>query len=187
MAFLIRTGFALMAAATAAIVGSSAPLQARLPQAEDRIKAAFLYNFTKFVEWPPAALAPDRPFHVCLTAGPTVTGEIETMLRGESVRNLPVLLTAHAPGNPAAACHVFYFGTEESERAAKTIAALKNGPVLTVGEGTAFVERGGMIAFVLEDNRVKFDINKTAIDRVGLVVSSKLLRVARHVRTEPTH
>jgi hypothetical protein len=186
MAVLMRTFFAPTAAA-AVLVLLAPPLRAGEPQAEDRIKAAFLYNFTKFVEWPPSALGSDRPFHVCLAAGAATTAEIENMLRGEEVRNRQVQVTPDAAADSSAACHLFYFGAAESERAAKALAALKNTPVLTVGEGTPFVERGGMIAFVLEDNRVKFDINKTAMDRVSLVVSSKLLRVARHVRTEPTH
>jgi hypothetical protein len=183
----MRPWLAPAAAATGVMVLLCEPLQAGIAQAEDRIKAAFLYNFTKFVEWPPSALAANRPFHVCLAAGAAAIGEIENMMRGEAVRERPVQVIARAAADSPAACHLFYFGTEESERAARALATLKRSPVLTVGEGAAFIERGGMIAFVLEDNRVKFDINKTAIDRVGLAVSSKLLRVARHVRTEPTH
>jgi hypothetical protein len=152
--------------------------------AEDAVKAAFLYNFTRYIEWPAAALGPEATFHVCAAAQPAMAAEIEAMLRGEEVQGRPVRLLTHPTGDGTLPCHVFYFGATAGEHADGALASLKGAPVLTVGEGPSFIDRGGMITFVLENDRVKFDINKTAIDRAGLAVSSKLLRVARHVRTD---
>jgi hypothetical protein len=164
----------------------AAPLSARRQTGADAIKAAFLYNFTRFVEWPAAAAAgADGRFHVCVAAEPAFVAHIETMLKGEDVNGRPVSLAVPDPPDPARSCHLVYLGAAHAQRAARLVAALRRAPVLTVGEGAAFVEKGGMIAFILEDNRVKFDINKAAVDQAGLSVSSKLLRVARHVQTGP--
>jgi hypothetical protein len=190
MAVLMRVPLAARMAVVAAAMlaicarsGNAAAFQAR----EEAIKAAFLYNFTKFVEWPHAALPSNATFHVCVLADPAHLAEITGMLQGEEVRDRPVRLLAHPAGHSVRDCHLLYFGQAETEGAVRVIAALKQAPVLTVGEGAAFAERGGMIAFVLDENRVKFDINKAAIDRAGLSVSAKLLRVARTIHTEPTH
>jgi hypothetical protein len=186
MAFLKRCSVAYRSA-LAAVLMLCGSLSAQPPEAgENALKAAFLYNFTKFVDWPPSAFAQsDSAFHVCVSADERFGREIETMLQGEQVHGRPVRLLISKIPDPSRACHLLYLGIGDSERAGQVLSALKERPVLTVGEGSRFMEQGGMIAFVIDANHVKFDINKGVLDRAGLGISSKLLRVARHVQREP--
>ena len=145
------------------------------------VKAAFLYNFTKFVSWPATAFeGPATPFIVCIVADPELRRSMEGMAAGESVGGRPLQVTAPDARN-VRRCHLAYFAGTPSDSGAKMLGLLKDAPVLTVGEGERFLARGGHIAFVVEDNRVRFDVNKEAVDRARLTMSSKLLRVARRV------
>lgn len=177
---------ARLAVAALAWLACAAPARAQPPEAgANAVKAAFLYNFTKFVEWPANAFeGPRSPFRVCVFADAAFRRDLEGMLAGESVGARPV--TVSADPREVRGCHVAYFGTAAMERASQLLPSLRQTPVLTVGEGPRFLEQGGLIAFALEQNRVRFDVNKAAMDRSGLVVSSKLLRVARHVNTAGT-
>ena len=145
---------------------------------EEQVKAAFLYNFTKFVDWPESAFAASSPFVVCVFADEGFRKELETILSHEQVRGRQI---AVAPPHleDIRGCHLVYFGRGESERRGKMLAAARQAPVLTVGEGRRFLEQGGLIAFLLENERVRFAISKRGADTAGLGVSSKLLRVAR--------
>ena len=184
MAFLKRAGIPLACAALVWLAGA-APAAAQPEMGESAVKAAFLYNFTKFVDWPGNAFEGTiSPFRVCVFADAAFRRDLEAMLACESVGARPVVVSA-AP-REVRGCHVAYFGRDGEERGRQLLPSLRQVPVLTVGEGSRFLEQGGLIAFALEQNRVRFDVNKAALDRTGLVVSSKLLRVARHVHTEGT-
>ena len=180
---LLARGVAITAIAC---LVASAPAAAQPPDSgENAVKAAFLYNFTKFVEWPANAFeGTSSPFRVCVFADGGFRRELEAMLGGESVGARRVMVSVEP--RDVRGCHVAYFGAGAAERAAQVLPSLRQMPVLTVGEGSRFFEQGGLIAFALDQNRVRFDVNKTAMDRSGLVVSSKLLRVARHVNTAGT-
>jgi hypothetical protein len=181
MALLTRGRGLLAAALAAALLPSS--LRAQPEPGEKAIKAAFLYNFTKFVEWPDSASAKlPGGFRVCVFSDPQFRRELEAMLTGEAVGNKTLEVITPGP-NDVRSCHVVFFSASEAERAGQLLPALKQSPVLTVGEGPRFLAQGGLISFVVEDNRVRFDVNKAGIDRAKLTVSSKLLRVARHVET----
>jgi hypothetical protein len=146
---------------------------------EDSVKAAFLYNFTKFVDWPDSAFAqPSTPFVVCVFADSHFRKELEGILHNEQVRGRSITV-APAGVEDLRGCHLAYFAQAEQERQAKLLDAVKRSPVLTVGEGRRFLEQGGLIAFMLENDRVRFAVSKRGADAAGLNVSSKLLRVAR--------
>ena len=185
MALLKRASIRLACAALI-LLSCTSPAVAQPPDAgENAVKAAFLYNFTKFVDWPGNAFeGTASPFRVCVFADAAFRRDLETMLAGESVGARRVAVSA-APRD-VRGCHVAYFGAEAEERARQVLPTLREVPVLTVGEGSRFLDQGRLIAFALEQNRVRFDVNKAALDRTGLVVSSKLLRVARHVQTAGT-
>jgi hypothetical protein len=149
---------------------------------ENSIKAAFLYNFTKFVDWPESAFpGSGAPFTMCVFANDGFRQELEAIMRGEQVRGRMVTVAVPDAADDLKSCHVVYFGADEGDRAAKWLPAVRQVPILTVGEGRRFIDQGGQIAFTLEDDRVRFDISKRAADAAGLNVSSKLLRVARQV------
>ena len=181
MAFLGLPSTRVAAVALALCLACPPGARAQQPEAgESTLKAAFLYNFTRYVHWPASAFGGgDAPFQVCVFAPAPFRREVEGMLAGETVGGRPIrILTEPAD---VRRCHVAYFGPENADRFARMQASLRQSPVLTVGDGRRFLELGGLISFVLEENRVRFDVNKGGFDRAGLTISSKLLRVARHV------
>jgi hypothetical protein len=186
MAFLRRRRPLLAAATLAAVLPvvarADAPRPPRAPAQEtleNDIKATFLYNFTKFIEWPPAQGA--EPFRLCVLADPEFTRAVDRIIAGESVDGRPLERTEPHSGDDARRCGILYVGRAHGPRAAPLVAAVRQHPVLTVGDSEHFIEQGGVIQFVLQNNRVRFDVSAAAAQRSGLQVSSKLLRVARQV------
>ncbi|MBW8875630.1 MAG: YfiR family protein [Acidobacteria bacterium] len=165
------------------------PLAARaaadIAASEYAVKAAFLYNFTKFVEWPPKAFADERsPLKICVL-GQDPFGKILRSLMDEEVggRRLQ-LLRVDTLNNPAA-CHVLFVSRSERDRLPQILVAVRDAPVLTVGDTPGFLDDGGMINFILEGSKVRFEIDQEAAERVGIKISSKLLALARHVKGRP--
>jgi len=147
---------------------------------EYQVKAAFLLNFTKFVEWPAAAFeAADSPIAICILGEDPFGTALDQIVAGEVVsgRKLTIQRLKRAPAPKS--CQVLFIG-----RADKDVPKIPPGlgpGVLTVGDGESFIRDGGMIAFVLENRRVRFSINQSAAENAGLRLSSKLLSVARSV------
>lgn len=151
------------------------------PTLEDEIKAAYLHNFTTFVEWPPLAFAStSAPLVMCLAADATFARALERIIAGETIGRRPLRLVVLETDN-VARCHVLFVGRGGRDRTSRLIAAADKVPVLTVSDAPRFLQQGGMILFVLDNGRVRFDVNLGAAERAGLKVSSKLLRVARRV------
>jgi hypothetical protein len=166
----------------------SSPLTGQPAQpGENAIKAAFLYNFTKFIEWPSQAFADaSSPFRVCVYADPSFREQLRLSLLNEHVRDRSIEVQELENGGDLKGCHMVYFGAGHLDRSARQLPALKQAPVLTVGEGRRFLDQGGLIAFEVEGNRVRFDISRSRAETAGLILSSKLLRVARQLVGEPT-
>ena len=163
-----------------------APTPAAGAQAsEANIKAAFLYNFTKYIEWPAAAFhGPSEPFRMCVLADDAFTRSVAAIVDGEQVLGRPLLLVVPRRGD-LPRCQILFIGHQAAARTGALIPAVAGRPVLTVGEVPGFLDQGGVVAFDLDNNRVRFDLNLDAAFRCGLTVNSKLVRVARHVRESP--
>jgi YfiR/HmsC-like len=187
MAFLNRARSFAAAAGVAAALSGGATVADAGPQtgaAEADIKAAFLFNFTKFVEWSDGAAA--GPFQICTLADARFDAVLAHTLSGESTDGRPIVrVTPEAP-EFASACHILFISRGEDSRVGRWVAAVQGHPVLIVGESKAAADAGAEITFVVEDNRVKFDVNEDAASRAGLKISSKLLRVARRVTARGT-
>jgi hypothetical protein len=148
---------------------------------EYQVKAAFLLNFTKFVEWPSTAFAAaDSPIAICVLGNDPFGKALDQIVAEEVVggRKVVVRRIKEAP-TPHACQALFVNGT--GKEVLSDLSGLGPG-VLTIGEGEGFVRHGGMIAFVVENRRVRFGINETAAEAAGLKLSSKLLNVARSVK-----
>jgi hypothetical protein len=151
------------------------------PAGEYQVKAAFLLNFTKFIEWPADAFeGPASPFAICILGDDPFGASLNRLVEGEEAngRKLVVQRLRRAPAPKA--CQLLFVGREERD-VTRMLAGLGPG-VLTVGEADRFLHEGGIIAFVLEDRRVRFDINQTAAANASLAMSARLLNVARSVR-----
>lgn len=147
---------------------------------EYEVKAAFLLNFTKFVTWPPVAFAgADSPLAICVLGDDPFGSALNEMVKGEAVNGHAVTVQRIRRAPESKACQVLYLAASERE-VGKVLADLGPG-ILTVGEGDKFLREGGVIAFIIEDRRVRFDISQNAAAKAMLLLSSRLMMVARTV------
>ena len=174
----------VLAAVLAAILAMPEAAGAQAAASEHDVKAAFVYNFTKFVEWPASAF-PDAqsPLQLCVLGDDRLARALQAVA-GEEVggRRLNVVRTGDA--GRLAGCHTLFIGPAEEERASRVLSSLRGEPVLTVGDARGFIERGGIINFVLEGSKIRFEINQESAERAGLKISAKLLRLAVRVAPE---
>ena len=181
MPVLSRARSAVIRAAAAVLIfchpTDAGPQRSRPAEAE--VKAAFLFNFTKFVEWP--ASAPPGQFEICTLADAAFDDVLARTVAGESTDGRPIVRATPLAPDVVRACHILFIGHGVGAQAIRWIAAVARSPVLIVGESKTAEDAGAHITFVIEDNRVKFDVNDDAASQAGLKISSKLLRVARHV------
>lgn len=167
--------------AAAASVLTTADHAAAQPNLEYEVKAAFLLNFTKFIEWPPNAFAAaDSPFSICILGKDPFGRALDDTVKGEAVNGRKLLVRRLTAAPAPQSCQIAFIDTTE-KALAKDVTAIGPG-VLTVSDGDRFIDDGGMIAFVLDNRRVRFDINQSAAQAAGLKLSSRLLSVARSVK-----
>ena len=146
---------------------------------EYEVKAAFLYNFVQFVEWPAEALRAGEPFRLCLAGENPFAGVLERTVAGEQAAGRPIAVEVLAANAAPSLCQVLFVPRSQSSRTAALLRAAGDAAVLTVGESPRFLDAGGLINFVVEGGHVRFDINADAATARDLRISSKLLRVAR--------
>lgn len=182
MAFLRRVRFApLLALAVVSTLAAAAAEQV----GEADVKAAYLFNFTRFVEWPEGTPPPSDPFRLCVLANPTMTSLVERTMAGESVKGRVSETAVPASIEDARRCQILFVGQTEMTRARPMLAALRDHPVLTVSDAHRFADVGGVIEFVRVDDHVRFRVNLEAAKRSRLSISSRLLRVAFEVAGAP--
>jgi hypothetical protein len=148
---------------------------------EYSVKAAFLVNFTKFVQWPASAFeSAQSPLTICILGEDPFGTALEHAVEGETVsgRRLSIKRGRRIPEPKS--CQVLFVSASEKD-VKRTLGGLGPG-ILTIGEGADFVGDGGMIAFVLDNRRVRFDVGLAAVTSGGLSISSRMLTVARTVR-----
>lgn len=150
---------------------------------EYQVKAAFLYNFAKFVEWPPSAFETSHdPVVICLLGQSRFANALEEAVQRKIVGERPFAVREIASAEPASNCHILFVSSSERKRL-RSIRNLVNGSgTLTVGESTGFAAEGGVVNFKLENGRVRLEINPDAAEHEKLHISSKLLSLAQIVR-----
>jgi len=147
---------------------------------EYRIKAAFLYNFTSFVNWPEGTTG-ESGFTLCIL-GQDPFGTLLDNLAGKLVNNTPLIIKRIGRSEHLGQCRLLFIGETSTQQLRKTLSLLHDTPVLTVSDTTGFTELGGMIEFRVIANKVRFAINNKAAESAGLSISSKLLNLATHSR-----
>ena len=157
---------------------------AQTPATERQVKAAFLYNFAHFVEWPTEALTDDeRPFFICLLGSDAPRQELEQSVSGKFLDRHPIRVTQVREAG-AATCHILFISAD-SGQTRQWLERLHGSSILTVGESQNFCELGGVINFWRESEHVRFEISPRAAALAHLRPSSKLLRLARIVEVRP--
>jgi hypothetical protein len=172
----------------AAWLGSFHQTAAQEPApSEYQVKAACIYNFTKFVEWPPEAFPPERssPFVIGVIGDDPFNGELERAVQNKDVGGRAFIVRHLRKPDEARSCHILFVSRSERKALGDILAAVSSLPILTVSETERFVQSGGIINFLIEQNKVRFEINADAAKKAGLKVSSKLLNLGRRYERSP--
>ena len=165
----------LLLAIAAAVAVASRPLFAQDVTAEYRVKAAFLYNFVKFVEWP--ADQSTEPLIICVAGRNPFGTLLENMVRGETANGRR--LVARVILEPDPDCEVVF--VPEGAATGAYLRAARRNPTLTIGESSTFIAQGGIVRFYIDSGNVRFEINPGAAEQAGIRISSRLLELARIV------
>ena len=167
--------------------GSSVRAESDTTTAEYRIKAAFLFKFVGFIDWPPAAFdRADAPFTIGVLGGPTLGNELEQIAAGRQVNGHPVRVRLLGRGDSSAGLQVLFVGRGEAARLNAAAVAADGTSTLVVSESDGALALGSAINFVVVDDKVRFDVALHSINRAGLKISARLLSVARVVQPDPS-
>lgn len=150
------------------------------PPSEYQIKAAYLLNFVRYVEWPPARLPSAAPLRLCVL-GRDPFGDALASIDGRQVNGHEVRVRLLDSVPLSGDCHLLFIADSEERRVGLILRSIAGRAVLTVSDIDGFAEAGGGIGLVVEEGRVRFDINQEALQREGLRASSQLLRHGRNV------
>jgi len=165
---------ALVAVCLAALAGLAAATSD-----EDDVKTAFLYNFTKFVEWPREAFEGDSsPIVIGIAGDDALAASFADAVSRKNPGGRAVVVRRIAESGELPRCHVLFLRATSRRRISEVVDELDGQPVLLVGESEHFLSSGGMINFVLRSDRVRFDVNLDAAQKCHLKLSSKLVHVA---------
>lgn len=172
-----RSGLPAVMGCVAAL--SAAVLPARPQEPGDyRIKAAFLFNFAKFVEWPDAGTG---PLDICIAGDDPFGSLLDDTVKGKTINARPVEIKRDKTGKNLQGCHIVFISASE-RHASAILDSLRDSSTLTVGESPGFASDGGIINFALRENRVHFEINTDVAERAHLKISSRLLSLATIVK-----
>jgi hypothetical protein len=149
------------------------------PPSEYEVKAAFIHNIAKFVEWPGVSPVSGRA-RLCLLGDDPSGGAFDT-LQGMPIGGLNWEVVKVDAGSSLKVCRVLFIASSERTGLGSILSSIGNSPVLTVGDTDGYAEQGVMVNFYPEGGRVRFEINRAAAARAGLAISSQLLRLARLV------
>ena len=144
---------------------------------ENRVKTAYVYNFTKFIEWPGEKSATE-PIRICFIGNDTLRTTVGE-LKNRQVNGRSIKIVRFSDTGLTAPCDILYISRSEEHRLPQILERLAGAPVLTVSDIVQFSRRGGMIGFVTENERVKIEVNPRVLRQAGLKASAKLMEVAR--------
>jgi hypothetical protein len=180
MGWLVRArrGLALIAFVAVAAQAADRSL-------ESSVKATFLYKFASFVEWPAGSFASETsPFYLCVVGSDPYGGRIAHAVAGQSVGKHPIVLRHLPKADARSQCHEMFLSGTASQDVGEALRAVAGTPALTVTD-SALAPEAGIVHFVIDDDRVSFDIDKVEAERSHLVISSSLLALAHRLTTAP--
>jgi len=178
----------LLAAIAAATLAGGLPLVRgqSVAEIEQQVKAGYLYNFAKFVEWPGETEARNgAPIIFGVVGKGPFASLLEKTVDGKTINGRPLVVRRLAENQPLNSCHILFVSSTVKKRPEAILQTLEGTSVLTVGEAEGFAHRGGMVNFTMEQNRVHFEVNLAAVQRAGLKLSSRLLTLATLVGNGP--
>jgi hypothetical protein len=183
LALLLLLAFRLAAQAAGGNLTSPGTVHSQTIGDEYTVKAAFLYNFVKFVDWPAKAFQrADDPIRICTLGESPIGRTLDETLRGRSFAGRPLVSVRISEPRQANGCQMLFVGSSEQKPFRAILPKLQTTGLLTVGEEDGFAEAGGMINLKLQDGKIHLEINAEAAERAQLRLSSKLLSLARIVK-----
>jgi hypothetical protein len=178
----ILLALTLLAAGLIAVPPMAPPPATSAALDEYQVKAAYLFNFARFVDWPPSA-GSRGPIVIGVLGMDPFGDSIERVVRGRTVKGRSVSVRRFRSVRELEQAHILYIAASEWTRIKDVLAQIDGTPVLAVSDVPGFLKVGGGIAFVMVNGRVRFDINLSAISNVNLTMDSQLLQVARTVES----
>jgi hypothetical protein len=176
-----RFGILILTTWASLLIAWSASAQAN-PSSEYAVKAAFLFHFAEFVEWPAGAFKDgNSPLTYCTVGEDQFRGALDENLRGKTIGERAMRVQHLKQLDAIHDCQILFIGATETKHASQILASIKGNAVLTVGESHNFAEDGGMIEFLLEGNKIRFEINLGAVSAAKLKMSARLLTLAKTV------
>jgi hypothetical protein len=170
-----RTVSVVLAASLACALGAAAQ-----SSGEYEVKAAYLYNFAKFVQWPAESFpSPDAPFAICVLGQDPFGRVLDDIVQGERIHGRPLVVRRLKSWDDAELCHILFVSVSVQEDFEQLLGGEALRRTLTVGDVPGFLTAGGHISFFLEGSTVRFAIHRDNVARTDLQISSKLMRVAR--------
>ena len=154
---------------------------------EYRVKGVYIYNFGKFVQWP-AGTAPggaENGFPICVLGPDPFGATLDEIVKGESIEGQPLVTRRIDRVESTDGCRILFISAMSKERLIMTLQTLQSKPVLTVSDMPDFCNHGGMIQFVMQADKVRFEVNLPPAEKAGLTLSSQLLKVATSVLKQP--
>jgi hypothetical protein len=151
------------------------------------LRAAFIYNFVRFTDWPPDVLPPGAAISACVLGDDEVAEALERTVKGREVTGRSISVSTIRQGAPLPVCHLLYAASEAGAGVGDALAAVQGAPVLTVSDGREFTRIGGMIQLVIDAGKMRFSINLEAARRARLQLSSRLLALADLVTSGAHH
>jgi hypothetical protein len=154
---------------------------------EYQVKAAYLYKFVNYIDWPPQSFsAADDRLVIGVAGADAMAGELASVVAGRSVNGRRVTVRKLQPGDPVGGLHMLFIGEDPGTRTAEVLAAAKGQAVLIVTESEHAFSLGSAINFVVVDDKVRFDVAPRPAESVNVKISSRLLAVARRVVSRPS-
>ncbi len=147
------------------------------------VKATYLYKFAPFVDWPPAVFAaPESPIVMCIVGDDPFGPMLDRAVAGERIRNRPIVVRRLRTADRRAGCHIMYIAGSSSQSVEAALRAVEGAPILTITDAMHQSAVKGIVHFVIQERRVRFQIDDMAAARNGIKISSKLLNLAVSVK-----
>ena len=158
---------------------------AQTPAVEHAVKATFLYKFAPFIEWPPGTFAATSdPLVICVVGSDAVAELVDDAVKGQTIGGHAIEVVHRPASAPDARCHILYVALR-GPAAARVLDNVRGRAVLTVTDDASAASARGIVNFVVQDNRVRFEIDLRGAAENHLVISSKLLNLATRVSPKP--
>lgn len=142
------------------------------------IKATYLFNFAKFIDWPVGKLEKD-PISLCVMGKESVKISLEKLALGKFIKNRPLEVRQLDSINEIKSCHILFIGAAESKNLPEILRKIRFEKVLSVGDTSDFIEQGGQVQFFVKEDKIAFEVNLPALEQAGLKIDARVLNIAK--------